>query len=111
MSSSKILAALASAALLTATSSCEEAPSLSESPTKEQVVKYVEGKVGPGRKLLWYVPYKPEVQAHGSTAEPARGLLAYEESGFCFLYDIRHGEQYRHLIDCRTDPPKGTVRP
>lgn len=92
--------------------SCGDDPSLSDTPTKEQAVKYVEGRVGAdgsGRKLLWYVPYKPEVQAHGATAEPARSLVAYQEAGYCFLYDL--GTQSRYLVECRTEAPKGTVKP
>lgn len=91
------------------TPSYYDPPATPETPTKEQVVHYVQAKVGEEKEVLWYLPYRPETQAHGTTADPARSFVGVQEAGYCFLHDLRTHASF--LVDCRAEPPKGSVTP
>lgn len=94
---------------------CDESPPLPDNPSKEQAVAYVRehlggvGDAGEGRVMLWYVPYKPELQAHGSTSQPARSHVLYREDGICLLKHLGH-DYPPHLAPCDMEPPKGAFR-
>jgi len=85
---------------------------LPEAPSKEQVIKYVQAQIGmePERKIIWYVPYKPETQTHGSSSKPARSYVLYEQGGYCFLHDISTPSP-RFFVPCNMAMPPGAVTP
>lgn len=97
------------ATLFTATTLVGCVEELPDAPSKEQVVKYVQGHVGSDATILWYIPYKPETQSHGSTSQPVRSFAMYSRDGFCFLYDFEHSQ--RTLVSCEMAAPKTAVKP